>query len=249
MVQQLGSHALAPATEGDLAPQHVTFFETFGFLHLRGLFAAEAAKISNGFDEVFASTEAQVLPNRDPLHYTDDPRYQNERRLIVSGFVERNAQLSWLLEDPRLLAIPRGLLGRHYSYRGSDGNLFNCEVFWHPDIYNSPLDEYHVKVYFYLDPLTRDTGSLRVIPGTHFFESEYATTLRERLKNRHKVVDIFGVEGDGIPSWPLEVEPGDVVVGNFRTLHGSFHGGAERRLFTLNFRREHPDEAQEGTDG
>lgn len=241
MVQQLGSNAVVPSTEWELTPQHVTFFETFGFLHLPGLFAAEAPSIGRSFDEVFAAADSQILPNRDPLHYTDDPRYENERRRIVTGFVERDPRLSWLLDDPRLLAIPRGLLGPHFSYRGSDGNLFNCDVFWHPDIYNSPLEEYHIKAYFYLDALTRDTGALRVMPGTHYIESEYTTNLREQLKNRRKVRDILGVEGDELPHWPLEVEPGDVVVGNFRTLHGSFHGGAERRLFTLNFRRERED--------
>jgi Phytanoyl-CoA dioxygenase (PhyH) len=238
LIEKVGLNTLTQAESEVLTPQQVTFFETFGFLHVRGLFAAEAQQIGEAFDETFASAEPQVLANSDPLHFTDDPRYQQRRRLIIPGFVETNPRLKWLLEDPRLLSIPRGLLGPHFSYRGSDGNLFNCDVFWHPDIYNSPLEEYHVKVYYYLDPLTKDTGSLRVIPGTHDMESHYAANLRENLKNRHKVPEIFGVEGDEIPSHPLEVVPGDILVGNFRTLHGSFHGGANRRLFTLNFRRE-----------
>ena len=29
--------------------------------------------------------------------------------------------------------------------------------------------------------------------------------------------------------------PGDLIVGNFRTLHGSFNGAPRRRLFTVNF--------------
>jgi hypothetical protein len=38
-----------------------------------------------------------------------------------------------------------------------------------------------------------------------------------------------------VPSWTVDVDPGDLVVGNFRTMHASFNGGVRRRLFTMNF--------------
>ena len=51
----------------------------------------------------------------------------------------------------------------------------------------------------------------------------------------NRVPDNVGVAIDEVPSWTLEVEPGDLIVGNFRTMHGSFNGAARRRLFTVNF--------------
>ena len=37
----------------------------------------------------------------------------------------------------------------------------------------------HIKIAFYLDPLTADSGSLRVIPGSHRIGDAYATALND----------------------------------------------------------------------
>ncbi len=38
-----------------------------------------------------------------------------------------------------------------------------------------------------------------------------------------------------IPAWPVETDPGDVLVWSFRTFHASFHGREGRRSFFLTF--------------
>jgi hypothetical protein len=216
-------------------------FETFGFLKLPGLFADEIDTIIEGFEEVFAEAEdAQWLSNRDPLHYTDDPEHAEQKRLILPFFVERSDKLRWLLDDPRLRGVVDSLLGPHTVYGQSDGNRFYCNVSWHPDIYGSPLEETNLKVYFYLDALDRDTGALRVIPGTNHYDVEFVERLRSELADRRAVEDRFGVPIDEIPSCTLEVQPGDLVVGSFRALHGSFGGAPGRRLFTMNFKQVAP---------
>lgn len=214
------------------------FFETFGFLKLPGLFSDDVSRIIEGFEEVFAKADdAQWLSNKDPLHFTDDPRYQDQKRLIIPMFIERSERLSWLRDDPRVTGVVESLLGAHTGYSYSDGNRFNCNVSWHSDIYASPLEEYNLKLYWYLDELDRDTGALRVMPLTNHYDAAPVKELRHALQDRRKVEERFGCAIDELPSWAIGVRPGDLVVGNFRTLHGSFGGAPGRRLFTVNFKR------------
>ena len=68
--------------------------------------------------------------------------------------------------------------------------------------------------------------------------------LRHDLADPARVEEILGVSPEELPYWSLDPQPGDLVVGDFRLMHASFHGGAGRRLFTVNFRRaEQPAEA------
>jgi ectoine hydroxylase-related dioxygenase (phytanoyl-CoA dioxygenase family) len=131
--------------------------------------------------------------------------------------------------------VAKGLLGDGYVYAESDGNLFNCDVYWHLDAYGAVEGVEHIKLSFYLDELHHDTGALRVIPGSHF-DSTYTKKLHRGIAHEpDRVHENFGLAVDEIPSWTLDVTPGDLIVGNFRTLHGSFNGAPRRRLFTVNF--------------
>jgi ectoine hydroxylase-related dioxygenase (phytanoyl-CoA dioxygenase family) len=95
---------------------------------------------------------------------------------------------------------------------------------------------HHVKLSFYLDTLRENTGAIRVIPGTHFFSETFGRTVRRKLLDPDKIPDEFGVAGPDIPSVPLETDPGDLVVWDFRTVHASYGGAHRRRLFSINFR-------------
>ena len=135
-----------------------------------------------------------------------------------------------------VLGVAQGLLGDRYLYAESDGNLFNCDVYWHLDVYGAAPDIEHIKMSFYLDQLRKDNGALRVIPGSHFARTSYARELYKQLSHEpNRVPEHVGVEVDEIPAWVVDVDPGDLIVGNFRTMHASFDGGACRRLFTMNF--------------
>ena len=223
-----------------VTPQQVAWFETFGFLVLRGVFTEDMERIRDGFEEVFAREEAQLLDPENEFHRTSDPQYERETRWIIPAFIDKSEKLKWLRDDPRVDAIPRALLGDDFQYAESDGNLFNCNVLWHMDAYGASADALHIKVYFYLDALQRDAGSLRVIPGSHHRGGYMGALVRRLTEDPERVPEILGVELDEIPSSALEVNPGDVIVTNFRTFHGSFNGGARRRLFTVNFRAGDP---------
>lgn len=226
-----GAEQAAGATtehEGfQLTPQQVMFFETFGFLKVPGLFDDDIDRITRGFEEVFAT---------NPTWDTNVELHFDQQRSIIPGFVHKSDDLAWLLEDPRVTSIVQTLVGPHYEYAESDGNLFYCETSWHADIYSAPINQLHLKLSFYLDELDADSGAIRLIPGTNDWASPFATTLRRDLETPATTVERFGVRWDEIPSWPLASRPGDLVLWSFRTVHASFGGGQRRRLFSINFR-------------
>jgi ectoine hydroxylase-related dioxygenase (phytanoyl-CoA dioxygenase family) len=212
-----------------LTAQQVRYFETFGYLKLPGLFRGDIDEIVAGFEDVFA---ADGHPRMDYYHSL----HGDQRRSIIPQFVTKNPRLAQLLDDARVTGIVTSLLGADFEYAESDGNLFDCESTWHSDMYGAPLHVHHVKLSFYLDTLRADSGAIRVIPGTNFFNEDFARNVRKRINEPEKIASEFGVDDREIPSVVLETDPGDVVVWDFRTIHASFYGGTRRRLFSINFR-------------
>lgn len=228
MSQATSTNAAAVESHHLLSPQQIHFFETFGFLKLPGLFAEDIDQIIEGFEELFCAEDQPIWETSEALH-------GDQRRLIIPGFVEQSEKLAPLQHDPRVVGIVRSIIGNDYQWASSDGNLFYCESYWHPDDYAAPLHHYHVKLSFYLDDLTGKNGAIRIIPGSHFHQQSYARTLRKGLDGSRPVAEVFGVEGAEIPSITVESSPGDLIIWNFRTIHGSYQGGERRRLFSLNF--------------
>lgn len=54
--------------------------------------------------------------------------------------------------------------------------------------------------------------------------------------------DAFGIAADAVPAVVLATEPGDVVVFYQNIFHASCHGGARRRMFTINLAEGYPPE-------
>jgi len=227
--KEQGAVASAAAPGGVVSAQQKAYYDTFGFVVVRGLFADDAPRILDGFEEVFADENHPRMETFEELHL-------DQRRVIIPQFVPRSPKLAWLLEDARVLGIVEGLLGPGAEYAESDGNLFFCESSWHPDTYGAPLTRRHVKLSFYLDSLHGESGAIRMIPGTNHHRTPYAKALRANLEDPRGIAETYGVEPNEIPSWTLSSEPGDVIAWDFRTIHASFNGGERRRLFSINFR-------------
>ncbi len=217
-----------------LSPQQVRYFETFGFLRLPGLFADDIGELTEAFEAVFEDQQDQTHEMFDDMHF-------RRRRLALPYFLEFDPRLKQLETDPRVLGVVTSLIGEEYEYRQTDGNLLWCDTSWHCDIYDSPLDQFHIKLFFYLDRLQGESGGLRVIPGTNYQDSPFARGLRTGLHPWTEIEDRFGVPPDEIPSFAIDNEPGDLIVGNFRTMHATFGGAERRRLFTMNYREIRPD--------
>jgi len=204
-----------PMSSPTLAQQRA-FFETFGFLKLPGLVKAEIETIIREFEAVFAQL---------------GQKHDGKKRTGIVPFVDQRAGLCALLDHPGILAAVGNLLGPDFNYVSSDGNYYTGDTDWHRDsLYQSNS---YLKVAFYLDSIRRDTGCLRVIPGSHADRG-----IQQWNDDRVRAAATeWGVAQGALPAHPVESDPGDVLIFNHRTLHASFGGGSFRRMFTMNLGR------------
>ena len=131
--------------------------------------------------------------------------------------------------DPRVNGIFSSLLGDDFQYLGSDGNYYVGDTSWHSDG-GWPRPIIYYKMALYLDPLTRETGALRVIPGSHRYGEGYAEEIHQLVRESEEQ---WGIGGSEVPAMVLETNPGDVVVFNQGTKHSTWGGGDRRRMFTF----------------
>lgn len=190
--------------------QQQGFFQAFGFLIARGLLADDIAWIT---DE-----HARIFRERGIEH-------TGEGRSMIVPFIDQSERLCSLLDHAPLLELLTLLLGEDFNYAGSDGNYYAGETGWHSD--GSHAVGTFLKVAIYLDPVTADTGALRVIPGSHRF-------LGWESRSAGDSAQLWGIEGNQVPAVALESQPGDVVLFNHNLMHSSWGGSRERRMFTMN---------------
>lgn len=210
-----------------LNAHQLAFFNTFGYLSFPGLLSHKIERITNEFEKVWTE--------RGGGH--NGQFHDGQRRSCIVPFIDQSADLSALLDDPRIVGIATSLLGADFNYMGSDGNYYAGDTVWHSDGFNKILR--HVKIALYLDPLTAETGALRVMPGSHHIEDTYANSLEEQLRESQAHM---GVPGNQIPAIALETQPGDVVCFQHNTKHAAFGGGGRRRMFTINLSQRYPDD-------
>jgi len=210
-----------------LTPQQLEFFRTFGYLGFPGLLADRVGQIIEEFEAVWAG--------RGGGH--DGKPHDGKARSCIVPFIDQREYLCSLLDDPRIAGIAISLLGADFNYMGSDGNYYAGDTQWHSDGWHPQIR--HLKIAFYLDPLTRDTGALRVIPGSHLLGDRYAEGLQRDIR---KSEELWGIHGREIPAVALEIKPGDIVCFNHNTKHAAFGGSPRRRMFTINLAQRYPEE-------
>ena len=196
--------------------QQRAFFETYGFLKISGLLKSELPEILAEFEAVFPQLGL---------------KHDGTKRTMIVQFVDQRRGLCALLDHPALLAAVGNLIGDDFNYMGSDGSYYTGETTWHRDT-TYPSNSY-IKLALYLDPVTKDTGCLRVVPGSHT-DLGLQTWSDETLRDSE---NLWGMHQRDLPAQPLESEPGDVLLFNHRLLHASFGGGKARRMFTMNLGR------------
>jgi hypothetical protein len=209
-----------------LTPQQIQFFETFGYLGFPGLMADRIGEITQDFEDLWAEHGGGH----------GGKKHDGTARSSLVPFIDQSAKLSALLDEPRILAIASALMGDDFNYMGSDGNYYVGDTGWHSDGWNPK--HRHIKIAFYLDPVGRNSGALRVIPGSHKIGDAFAEALQKQVTKSSQTI---GVEGHEVPAIALETQPGDLVVFNHNTKHASFHGSKSRRMFTMNFCQRYPD--------
>ncbi len=209
-----------------LTPDQIAHFEAFGFLLLPQLFsAAEAAVIKEESEDMMAEARG------------GGPVDETERQQL-QPFFERRPFMSQLPADDRIYSIGEGLFGPDFILIATEGSLHVGDTQWHgpplppPGTVNLPM----VKIAFYLDALEKDTGCLRVIPGTHRVGKTDPFAI---LRDDNVPADFrpFGVAPAELPCMPLETRPGDVVAFTEHVLHASFGGTPGRHQHAVGFMR------------
>ncbi|MCB1104994.1 MAG: phytanoyl-CoA dioxygenase family protein [Opitutaceae bacterium] len=216
----------SPSAPQPLSEQQIAFFQTFGFLAFPGLLKDRIDEIIREFTTIFQK--------RGGGH--DGRPHDGRKRSCIVPFLDQSAVLCTLLDDPRISGIASSLLGDDFNYMPSDGNYYSGDTGWHSDGWHR--ETMHIKIAFYLDPLTRDTGCLRVIPGSHRIGDKFADDLHEQL---NKSAKFWGMEGKDVPAIALETQPGDILVFNHNTKHAAFGGNGWRRMFTMNLCQRYPE--------
>jgi hypothetical protein len=224
--------------------QQAAFFRAFGALRVPGLFADDIDTIQAGFEEMFRDYPSEAVCPTFSLHRRISPDLEMPRSQIKSNFIEPNAKLAWLRDDPRVTDLVGELLGDGWTYDGSAGNLFSSYIYWHTDYFRSVVPpETHLKLAFYLDDLDADSGALRVIPGTNhpgpFRSSLYDETREPSFRDLERK---FGLPEEHLPCWAIAVRPGDLIVFDDATLHANFNGGMNRRMFSMAFAQARPND-------
>jgi hypothetical protein len=212
--------------EFTLSDEQVNFFQTFGYLSFPGLMADRIQEIDRAFEAVW--------DGRGGGH--NGRPHDGTARSCIVPFIDQSETLSSLLDDPRINGIATRLLGEDFNYMGSDGNYYVGDTRWHSDGWHKEM--LHIKLAFYLDPLTASTGALRVIPGSHRPGEGYADTLQSQIR---KSPEVWGKEGRDLPAIALETKPGDLVCFNHNTKHAAFGGNTHRRMFTINLCQRYPE--------
>ena len=241
-----------------LSDQQMAYYDAFGFLVFKGLFTpAEVGVISAEADDILEE-DMQGKP------------FEGKARQAVLRFVERRPFLSTMPGDDRIFEPIEDLLGPGFMWIGGDGNRYVGDTQWHSDSTGNDFefDFDRIKVALYLEPVAKDAGCLRVIPGSHRIHLHQQLEPLRHLriaqrdvggktlsKEAQKKAGIegalddapFGVESSELPGFALESQPGDVVFFNHRLWHSSFGGSSGRRMFTLNFCERPKSEHDLGT--
>ena len=206
------------------------FLRVFGYLHFPGLFAEqETQRITEEFELTMQGVGG-------------GEGHDGSTRTFLLCPIEHRPFMCGLLDDERILGIAGDILGDDFNYASGDGNYYSGDTHWHPDGGWGQL--FACKIAFYLDPLTKDTGSLRVIPGSHNPDH----FVRVQKIDPNESAALFGVPPSEFPgNAALETNPGDLVIFNHDLYHAAFGGGTRRRMFTMNLTRNCKTPADEET--
>ena len=136
-----------------LSAQQIAFFDVFGYLVLPKVFNQDQVKaMSRDFDSV-------ALADRDGKEF-DAKQRQNIRLGDTDSFKD-------LKYRDELFYPLQQLLGEGFVTTGEPGGgLFVGDTQWHPDV-AEVSDQRRIKAGIYLDPVRKENGALRVVPGSH----------------------------------------------------------------------------------
>jgi ectoine hydroxylase-related dioxygenase (phytanoyl-CoA dioxygenase family) len=199
-----------------ITAEQVLHFETFGFLVLSKLLSTdEVNSVQREFDAVWLRASA-------------GQPWSGEKTESCQPFCETSAPLTKLAVDDRIHGTIEQLLGTSVIWGASNATRFVGDSSWHADDYGGLLKTYPaIKAVMYMDTVEKDTGCLRIIPGSH--HRSFNRPLRPLdEQSLDPSLTPFGVSGTNTPGYPMETQPGDVLFFDVRAYHGAFGGSPGR---------------------
>ena len=172
-----------------LTDDQLSYFDSFGFLRLKQLFTPrETAEITRAAHESTKAELGREVPEGEDFS--------------VGGFIEGHPGMTQLLVlDDRIYGTMRQLLGDDMIWSGSEGNrgfqAGRTAHHWHADRPGlRELGFLRLKVMLYLEPMRKEQGAFRVIPGSHRSPlHEALATFQQVLKSSAAVHQC----------WPIQV--------------------------------------------
>ena len=204
-----------------------SYFDTFGFLFLKNLFTQnEIMRMASASEKIFELNEDVD---------------KNGAQQIVP-FIDRSTELTRFILDPRIYQVVTNLLGEDFLWVASEGNLTTKTYHeWHPDRTGTQnqIEFKRLKVMFYLNPVTKDTGCLRIIPGSHhyYFHKELVKSIHSGNGVGHDsdISTFCGISGNKLNAHYVESNPGDVVFFNQCLWHSVYNAVPGRRYVSALF--------------
>jgi hypothetical protein len=195
----------------------VPFYRAFGFLVLRNFFDPDplAQEIDRVLQDGLPSL-AQAL-DYDGIHFQYVPMMIPETPASLE-LLDKVGSVAGMLLDGAVIPTR----AKAVRYIGSTP--------WHTD---SALALESVGFAAYLEPLTAQSGALRVIPGSH--HNELGSAMRP-LAGGKTALDL--------PGFVLQTEPGDMIVFDEHLFHSS-SGGVTRRQWRADYLRTPTDSVTE----
>ena len=181
-------------------------FDSFGFLFLPGLLRHDIVWIDEEFEK--ALTESTHI-------------HDGKKRTSFSESIVTRERICELIEHPAINGVLSSLLGDEFIYLGTGADIYVGDSQWHPDMQNAIVP--HLKIALYLDPLTIETGAIRVVPGSHV----------QGFIGNINTEELWGLSARDVPCWSPDNTPGDAVVFNLHTLHNAIGGGNRRRMLNI----------------
>ena len=209
-----------------LTEDQIHHFRVFGFIVLRQAFdAGEIETFGRLADEIWTAELGHA-----PVA---------EEHVSMAPFLELNSSTAGLIEDDRLYIPMVQLLGRDMMWMGSEGvqGTMTRRPYhhWHADR-PGPLElgYLRIKIMMYLDPMRKDAGAFRVIPGSH--RSPFHEELTP-FQQCHGLEDpaFFGYRGSEVPCQAVETDPGDAVIFNQSLYHAVYGKAGRRRYIALKY--------------
>ena len=128
-------------------------FETFGYVAMRQCYSpAEIEMLDRAFQSIMAE-------------YLDKPERVEIWPCVIDFTLEHLQLAKTFIENDRIFDAIKAVLGPDFVWYGATLHLFGGDSRWHAD--QAEYDLSSIKAMIYLEPLRRDSGCLRVIPGSH----------------------------------------------------------------------------------